>query len=242
MLSESLSERGYTVKLSLLAVAGDETNSEEVGGSVVVVAVVSEGFLDADGASDVLRWAREGEKVVQPVVHVADKRKISEWVGRVPSYARKKDWVDLQPGDAEYWACGVRKVLKSAGDEAAKLSAERHEESTVVTRGPCTARCNAAAASSSTKDKGFSLGTFLHCVGGTCTRPGFDVAEASEVPTAARLPSAAPPAVGTRGGGLDAGPAAQTLPRPVQLVQKAAKRALLLTARPPADDKNVCRV
>ena len=100
----------------------------------------------------------------------------------------------------------------------------------------------ASEANSSTQNERFGLGSFLHCVDGTCTQPGFDVAEASEVPTAARLPSAAPPAVGTRGGGLDAGPAAQTLPRPVQQVQKAAKRALLLTARPPADDKNVCRV
>ena len=100
----------------------------------------------------------------------------------------------------------------------------------------------ASEANSSTQNERFCLGSFLHCVGGTCTQPGFDVAEASEVPTAARLPSAAPPAVGTRGGGLDAGPAAQTLPRPVQQVQKAAKRALLLTARPSAGGKSVCRV
>ena len=45
------------------------------------------------------------------------------------------------------------------------------------------------------------------------------------------------------GGGLDAGPAAQALPRPTQQVQKAAKKALLLTARrPSADGRHVCRV
>ena len=45
------------------------------------------------------------------------------------------------------------------------------------------------------------------------------------------------------GGGLDAGPAAQVLPRPAQQVQKAAKKALLLTARrSSADGTSVCRV
>ena len=142
MLSESLSDRGYTVRLEPVGMRmEDDSAGASVDSSLVVVPIVSEGFLESEGATDGLRWAREGEKVVQPTIHVSDKRRISEWIGRVPPWLRSKDWIDLHPGDADYWACGVRKLLKGAGDEASKLAAERHDKSEAA---PPTARRSTA--------------------------------------------------------------------------------------------------
>ena len=139
VLGDSLSDRGYLVRMEPVS-PDDDSVRAAVDSALVVVPIVSEGFLNAYSSSDVLRWAREGEKVMQPIVHVGDKRRISEWIGRVPPWVRSKDWIDLNPGDEDYWMCGVRKLLKGAGDEIAKPAAERHDKSVVVSQAPPTAR------------------------------------------------------------------------------------------------------
>ena len=52
------------------------------------------------------------------LVHVNDTRKVSNWIPRAPPYLRNKDWVDLHPGDADYWECGVNKLLAARRDDS----------------------------------------------------------------------------------------------------------------------------
>ena len=129
-LSSSLSARGYTVRELPLS-TGDATDQDvkaAIDGSVVLMPIISDGYVADSTRTNVLRWALETATVVQPVVHVDDKRKITKLIQYVPPFVRKKDWVDLHLQDADYWDCGLIKVLRSAQTEAAKAASERHDD------------------------------------------------------------------------------------------------------------------
>ena len=66
-----------------------------------------------------LRWSHKAKKVLQPVVHARHKTKIGEWIGQLPPFAGKLDWIDLNPDDDDYFQCGVRKLLKIAREHDA---------------------------------------------------------------------------------------------------------------------------
>ena len=135
-LSHTLSYRGY--KVCSLPISTDrDVCQAAIDAAVAVMPIICDEYLSG-AASHVLQWAREKERVVQPLVHVNDKRKISQWMPHAPPYLRNKDWVDMHPGDADYWACGVIKLLMAMRDEADKPPGERHDGSGVapVSGGP----------------------------------------------------------------------------------------------------------
>ena len=129
-LSSALSARGYTVRELPLS-TGDATDQDvkaAIDDSVVLMPIISDGYVADSARTNVLRWALKTATVVQPVVHVDDKRKITKLIQYVPPFVRKKDWVDLHLQDADYWDCGLVKVLRSAQTEAAKAASERHDD------------------------------------------------------------------------------------------------------------------
>ena len=128
-LSITLAERGYEV-CSLPVSTDCDASQAAIDAAVAVMPIIGDKYLNGR-ASQVLQWAHEKQKVVQPLVHVKDKRNISNWIPRAPPYLRNKDWVDLHPGDADYWACGVNKLLAAMRDEADRPPAQRHEGSGV---------------------------------------------------------------------------------------------------------------
>ena len=122
-ISDSLTARGYVVR-SFSTSLRPAAVTAAIDETVALIPLISDGYLG--WAAPVLARARDAQKVVQPVVHVDDKKRISQWIGKAPPFVRKKDWIDLHLADGDYWECGIRKLLKGMRDEAAKLPAARH--------------------------------------------------------------------------------------------------------------------
>ena len=79
----------------------------------MVVPIISERYVKG-GAIEVLRWSHQAKKVLQPVVHARHKTKIGDWIGKLPPFAGKLDWIDLSPEDDDYLHCAIKKILEAA--------------------------------------------------------------------------------------------------------------------------------
>ena len=133
-VQDSLLLLGYAVHPST---APDQDAIHE---AFVVVPIISEQYVTGEAAA-VLRWTRQAKKVLQPVVHARDKTRIGDWIGNLPSFAGKLDWIDLTPDDDDYLECAVKKMLRSAKELGARPLAERYT-------GGLTVRPTAGASSS----------------------------------------------------------------------------------------------
>jgi hypothetical protein len=112
-LRNTLTEYGYKV------CASSTLNKAVIDESMVVLPIISDEYLSGL-AKEHFGWATECEKMVQPVVRMEDKTKISMWIinPQVPESAQNTNWVDLHPDDADYWACGIIKLLESVNAQA----------------------------------------------------------------------------------------------------------------------------
>ena len=72
-------------------------------GEMMAIKRIAEVFYDA----------QEAKKVLQPIVHAKHKTKIGSFIGSLPPFVGKLDWIDLNPGDDDYFQCGVQKLLKA---------------------------------------------------------------------------------------------------------------------------------
>ena len=170
----------------VLTVQLARTFTIDAGTTTALLLVSSLGALVLVGAMIIVETAAEGFKTRQTVGAVAN--------------AASGAGASGGDGGGES-SRGPGSTASSSGTplgEACGPSALGRGGSAVSSSDASTARPAAAEASSPAQDERASLGTFLHSVGGACSRPDFDLSEPSDVPTAERLPSAAPPAVGTR--------------------------------------------
>ena len=74
-------------------------------------------YFERDYCLKELRWAKESEKFIQPVVDVVDKVRIGEFMRGAPEDLRdlsSVDFVDLNLSDLEYFSVGVGKILRKA--------------------------------------------------------------------------------------------------------------------------------
>ena len=62
-----------------------------MGSSVRVEALTLVGSMNVE-QSGLVVWPLVPVQVLQPIVHVKDKRKIGVWIPHVPPFARNKDW------------------------------------------------------------------------------------------------------------------------------------------------------
>ena len=100
---------------------GVEAMQEAVENSHAVLAVMTGDGPDDKGAYlnrpfclKELRWAFEKGTHVQPVVHLEDKKRISEFIEMAPDDLKRIgsiDFVHLDPSDKQYWNVGLGKIV-----------------------------------------------------------------------------------------------------------------------------------
>ena len=103
---------------------GEEAMQEAVENSLVVLAVITgdgpddkNAYLSRDFCLQELRWAFEKGTHVQPVVHLEDKKRISEFIEMAPDDLKRIgsiDFVHLDPSDKQYWNVGLGKIFDKA--------------------------------------------------------------------------------------------------------------------------------
>ena len=101
-----------------------------------VIAIISGGVQPGDGYFErpfclsELRWAKQAEKFVQPIIDSSDKGRIGELVNMAPEDLRDiggVDFVDFNRSDDEYFDLGVKKVLRKALENGVPLEIDKND-------------------------------------------------------------------------------------------------------------------
>ena len=100
---------------------------EAVENSRCVIAIISgedptdtDAYFNRDFCLKELRWAKQAEKFVQPIVAAEDKDNISNMMQLVPSdleYLKGVNWEHIDRKDTDYFELGVTKILRATGLE-----------------------------------------------------------------------------------------------------------------------------
>ena len=123
-LRTGLKDAGFTVWLDIdMDDKSEAAMKEAVGNSMVVIAVITPAVGDPETAYlkrkyclQELRWAGEMDTQLQPVVHMADKNNIGEFVAMAPEdlqHIGGIDFIDLNMTDKDYWNVGLQKIIKT---------------------------------------------------------------------------------------------------------------------------------
>ena len=156
-ISGELRKRGKTVWLDVDMAKRDEAAMQEgVKNSRCMVAIISgpagddTAYFRRQFCLSELRWAKNANVPVVPVVAAEDKGTITEFFADIPEdlqHLRKKDWIHIDRQDVEYFELGVTKILRVGGVEpepepepdfeldAATLASASREERAAVMQG-----------------------------------------------------------------------------------------------------------
>ena len=121
----SLQKRGFSVWLDIKMDDRSEAAMEYgVRNSRCVIAIITKGptspnddYFARTFCLSELRWAIDANVQIQPVIAVQDKDRIHEFLAGAPADLRQLgsiDFIDLNRGDHEYWAVGVKKIVRAA--------------------------------------------------------------------------------------------------------------------------------
>jgi len=123
-LHSTLKDQGWGVWFDVeMGDRSEAAMQEAVENSSAVIAVISgntpgamgNAYFERNFCLKELRWAKQAGTRIQPVVDVADKNRIGEFLAVAPEDLKdigSINFEDLNTGDADYWRLGVSKVVQ----------------------------------------------------------------------------------------------------------------------------------
>ena len=103
---------------------------EGVQNSTMCVAIISDGdgtngtaYFQRDFCKKELRWARDANVFIQPVINIEDKSRIGEFMQQAPEefkFLGCINFLELYRGSVDFWETSVNGVVKVLNEERKK--------------------------------------------------------------------------------------------------------------------------